>query len=254
MTVKLTLRFEFRQNDFQQKEADNQLPFSKTMTSYQQNYKKVPWTFSPDGCIRDGDNLMIRNKKTEGWLVMDIDDKLKQVEEAYMVTTTKQHTGPVTRSVFVIKKAEKMDMFGSDNIIRYGQKVILEANPYIFRKPLYLSSTPHGPQTYSPVSRQQEVSMHSKSTYLNQWIIDYSDPNYRLEKQGEPVTSSSPFHLRHCQTLHYLSSDNVRYAQNYGGECEVSEVYPALLYKVTPKSLSQLPRLLFYIQDTEPCP
>ena len=51
---------------------------------------------------------------------MDIDDKLKQVEEAYMVTTTKDETGPVTRSVFVIKKAEKFDMFGSDNVVRYG--------------------------------------------------------------------------------------------------------------------------------------
>ena len=63
---------------------------------------------------------MLSNKKTEGWLVMDIDDKIKQVNEAYMVTTTKENPGPVTRSVFVIKKAEKMDIFGSDNIIRFG--------------------------------------------------------------------------------------------------------------------------------------
>ena len=63
---------------------------------------------------------MLRNKMTEGTLVMDIDDKLKQVEEAYMVTTTNNETGPVTRSVFVIKKAEKFDMFGSDNVVRYG--------------------------------------------------------------------------------------------------------------------------------------
>ena len=37
-----------------------------------------------------------------------------------MVTTTKENPGPVTRSIFVIKKAEEFDMFGSDNIIRYG--------------------------------------------------------------------------------------------------------------------------------------
>ena len=62
-----------------------------------------------------------------------------------MATTTKTDPGPVTRSVFVIKKAEKFDIFGSDNIVRYGQKVIIESNPYIFKKPLYLSSNPHGP-------------------------------------------------------------------------------------------------------------
>ena len=61
-----------------------------------------------------------------------------------MVTTTKENPGPVTRSIFVIKKAEAFDMFGSDNIIRYGQKVIIESNPYIFKKPLYLSSNPKG--------------------------------------------------------------------------------------------------------------
>ena len=90
------------------------------MTSYEQNHKKVPWTFSADGVIREGDSLMLRNKATEGWLVMDIDDRLKQVEEAYMVTTTKEAPGPVTRSLFVIKKAEKVDIFGSDNVIRFG--------------------------------------------------------------------------------------------------------------------------------------
>ena len=37
-----------------------------------------------------------------------------------MVTTCKEQVGPVTRSMFVIKKAEKVDMFGSDNIIRFG--------------------------------------------------------------------------------------------------------------------------------------
>jgi hypothetical protein len=109
-----------KQNNYQQKQADSQLPFSKTLTSYEQNNKKVPWTYSSDGCIRDGDSLMLRNKATEGWLVMDIDDRLKQVEEAYMVTTTKQAPGPVTRSLFTIKKAEKFDMFGSDNVIRFG--------------------------------------------------------------------------------------------------------------------------------------
>ena len=64
--------------------------------------------------------------------------------------------------------------------------------------------------------------MHSLQSYVGQWIIDWPDPNYRLEKQGEPVTVASPVLIRHCQTLHYLASDNVRYAKNYGGECEVS--------------------------------
>jgi hypothetical protein len=69
------------------------------------------------------------------------------------VTATPQHPGPVSRSMFVIKKAEEMDIFGKDDIIRYGQKVKIEVNPYLFRKPLWLSSQPLGPAIYSPVSR-----------------------------------------------------------------------------------------------------
>lgn len=84
---------------------------------------------------------------------MDTNDRIAQASEAYMVTTTKENPGPIARSVFSIKKAEKFDMFGSDDIIRFGQKVIIESNPYGFKKPLYLSSTPKGPQTYSPVTR-----------------------------------------------------------------------------------------------------
>jgi hypothetical protein len=64
--------------------------------------------------------VLITNKKTNGYLVMDIGDKASGLEESYMVTTTAQAPGPITRSVFVIKKEEDRDVFGNDNIIRYG--------------------------------------------------------------------------------------------------------------------------------------
>lgn len=73
-------------------------------------------------------------------MVADIGVKTMSLEESYQLTTTQQHPGPVTRSIFVIKKAEEMDIFGKDDIIRYGQKVKIEVNPYLFRKPLWLSS------------------------------------------------------------------------------------------------------------------
>ena len=51
---------------------------------------------------------------------MDIGDKASGLDEAYMVTTTAQEPGPITRSVFVIKKEEASDVYGNDNIIRFG--------------------------------------------------------------------------------------------------------------------------------------
>lgn len=45
-------------------------------------------------------------------------------------------------------------MFGSDNIVRYGQKIKIEANQYIYRKTLFVSSTPLSALAYSPESRK----------------------------------------------------------------------------------------------------
>ena len=144
---------------------------------------------------------MLKNKKTDGWLVFNTADRVQgTVDECYMLTTTTDAPGPVKRSVFQIVRAEKMDMFGSDDVVRYGQKVKLMANPYAFKKDLFVSSFPKSQSCYSPVTRYQEASMHIKDDYLGVWIIDSLDPNDRLEMQGEPVRAADPILLRHCQT------------------------------------------------------
>jgi hypothetical protein len=64
----------------------------------------VPWTYAADGNLRWGDNIMIQNACTKGWLVTDIGDKVPNVMEAYSITSTGdgQNPGPMTRSVFNI--------------------------------------------------------------------------------------------------------------------------------------------------------
>jgi hypothetical protein len=42
----------------------------------------------------------------------------------------------MTRSVFKLVRVEESDLFGSDDYFRYGQKVRIEANQYLFRKKL----------------------------------------------------------------------------------------------------------------------
>jgi len=76
-------------------------------------------------------------------LVMDIGDKVTNVEEGYTITSTSagQNPGPMTRSVFKLVKAEGDDgMFISDQFVRYGQKIRVEANSFLFKKALSLSS------------------------------------------------------------------------------------------------------------------
>ena len=133
--------------------------------------------------MHDGYSVLITNKKTQGYLVVDLGTRTLGIEEAFMPTVTTTHPGPVTRSIFVIKKVEKEDAFGNDDIIRYGQKVKIEVNPHLYRKPLWLSSCPLGPNMYSPVTRTQEACLTTKDVvYNNTWVIDSVDPNFRFEK------------------------------------------------------------------------
>lgn len=71
---------------------------------------------------------------------MDIGDRVQNVEEGYSVTTTNegQNPGPMTRSIYNLVRVDQTDMFGSDEYIRYGQKVRINANQYLFRKKLSL--------------------------------------------------------------------------------------------------------------------
>lgn len=181
----------------------------------------MPWTFSQDGLLREGNSIMLKNKKTEGFLVFNLGDKQPGLAESYMVTTTKVNPGPVARSIFVLRKADVHDPFGKDDIIRYGQKVKFESSVYACNKSLKLSSTIKGASLYSPVTRNQEVSMNSQDSFNATWIIEAVDPNCRLEMEGEPIKVGDNFLVKHCQTLTFLASDCNAYKNDFGSECEV---------------------------------
>ncbi len=83
---------------------------------------------------------MFLNKKTNGFLVMDIGDRTKSVEESYVATTNPSYTEPCARSIIHFHKCPDPDMFEKGNVIHFGQKVKVSANPYLFRRELWLSS------------------------------------------------------------------------------------------------------------------
>jgi hypothetical protein len=119
-----------QQSNYNAKKTGEKLPFAQTLGKYVKSYKQVPWTHSADGLLKWGSQVMIQNAQTEGWMVMDIGDRVPNVEEAYQVTSTSrgQNPGPMTRSVFKLVRVEDQDIFGSDDYFRYGQKVRIEAN------------------------------------------------------------------------------------------------------------------------------
>lgn len=99
---------------------------------------------------------MVQNVQTQGWLVTDIGDRSPNVPESYNVTSTGegQNPGPMTRSMFQLRRVDKMDIFGADEFVRFGQKVRIVSNDYLFRKNLNLSSFKQTPAICSPCSNK----------------------------------------------------------------------------------------------------
>lgn len=165
---------------------------------------------------------MLRSKKVGGCLAADLGVRQNNIDESYRLNTSKATQGPVTRNVFQVMRVEKADIFGSDNVIRFGQKVKIQASEHLYKKCLMVGSTPYSMNIFSSVSRLQEASLHACDSYNTQWVIDSFDPNDRFERQGEPVKAGEPILLRHCHTQQYLASDCVVEKNDFGQEYEVS--------------------------------
>ena len=122
-----------------QDKEENKLAVNKTQQKLAKSLKKVPHSYSDDGMLRFGDKVMCLNKKTEGYLVFDMGDKIVTHDEAYANTSSKKANTASARNIFVLTKAEDDDDY-EDDIIRFGSKIRIQANRFMTGKNLFLHS------------------------------------------------------------------------------------------------------------------
>lgn len=98
---------------------------------------------------------MLKNCKTNGWLVCDMSDRIQSHEEAYAVTTTTKAVGACARSIVHIVRSNAKTQGGpaNDDMVRYGQEIRLQSNDFICNKPLFLASQPVSPLAFARFSR-----------------------------------------------------------------------------------------------------
>lgn len=141
---------------------------------------------------------MLNNLKTNGSLASNIYEKFECEIERYSVTTA-MNLKSCTRSIFIFEKLG--DDTSRDNVIRYGQKFKIIANPRLIKnKKLYLQSCYVNEQRFSKISRLQEVSLCPKDNCENTWMIEYKDPKLRFEMNGEPIKLTDKILIKHCFT------------------------------------------------------
>lgn len=196
--------------DYLKKKDSEKLSISLTEQKLAKSLARAPHSFSEDGKLHFGFSVMLFNAKTNGNLSIDVGDKIPSLEEAYAVTVNSKGLGPLSRSTFIICRMDDKET-APDDLVHYGQKIRIQANPNIFHKPLYMKSCPISPQAYARFSRFQEVSMYTKATFDTVWSIEHADPNERYKTIGMPVEVNEPVIVLHCGTAHYLSSDLIEY-------------------------------------------
>ena len=167
--------------------------------------------------LRFGDNFILMCKKTNGFLVFDLGDKITSVDEAYACTTTTKDLGPCGRNVMSVQKVEQE----GDAVVRYGEPVRFVTNPYVFNKPLYLHSTQCTPTVFARFSRNQEVCLSTRPLYNTVWRI-LPPGGMSSTLIGQPVQACSELAIEHCSTKELLSNDEIMYGNQFGKELEVS--------------------------------
>lgn len=55
-----------------------------------------------------------------------------------------------------------------------------------------------------------------KTNYNSVWILEHTDPNYRLESVGQPVRVDDSVLFKHEMTNQWLAADNKTYPNSFG--------------------------------------
>lgn len=147
--------------------------------------------------------------------------------EDTFATTSTWYTEPCTRNTFEIQrwtgKGDKKDaMFDfNDDVVHFGQKVQIRCNSALVPHQPFLKSSPKTPTSFSRYSRNQEVAMSKKGDWSTVWEVQYLDPQFKMEMEGQPVPTNAPVALVHCSTHAHLASDVIKYRNDFGTEYEM---------------------------------
>lgn len=215
---------EIKYKDYLKRREDGKLVVTSKEGKYEKILKRLDLQLFPN--LDNGSDrrylisenfFLLQNLKTQGFLVGDTDDRNSNHKFAISVTTNPKMNFACPRNMFQIEKYDK----SIDNIVRFGDKVLISSHDLLNDEKLYLYSQLISPQSYSRFSRNQEVLLSSEKSYSTCWVIDHVDPTVRYSIEGNPIPIDEPFILKHCATGRLLASDLVDYNNDYGREFEV---------------------------------
>ena len=197
---------------------------------------------SDDGYVRFGDLMRITSAANGAVLSTSLDDRDQRAgEDAFGATAapadSQTASAPCARSSFLLKKyvlkeVTVTDELFEDDVLHYGQKIYVVANPMAESKPLdaegsaeplVLRSLAKSTTSFAKFSRQQEVVFTHQDSYATAWVVLPTNPKHRLAAHGSPVPRGIPVVIQHCSTgqdLHVEAGQPL--FNDFGMEFEVS--------------------------------
>lgn len=88
--------------------------------------------------------------------------------------------------------------------VHFGQKIQIRCSSALVPHQPYLKSSSKTPTSFSRYSRNQEVVMSTKGDWSTVWEVQYLDPQFKMEMEGQPVPTNAPVSLMHCATRGFL--------------------------------------------------
>ena len=179
-----------------------------------------------DGLLRFNVPIMIQNGATDGFLSLDIHDRVEGPHGWRVIPTTVPQKKPVLRSAFVFVPIPSADdaFFadqGQGDVVHYGQKVAIQTHPGLLEEPMFLMSERKTPDSQSKVSGNQAVYFTEEPGQAGLWSILYGNPEYREEMVGQPVKANSLILIQHTPTNTPLASTKAKLVNDFGPEFEV---------------------------------
>ena len=197
-----------------------------------------------DEFVRFGDVVQIANLAHGAVLAVDVASTDPRPAEASCVVSgafEPKAQAPCARNTFTFEKYHPRSTAVlvptyDDEILRYGQKVKIVANPAAGcvggggvidedenapAAKMRLKSFPVSTTHFARLSRECEVVCSAIDSYECVFEVLTPDPARRLASEGVEVMAGAPVVLLHCQTNRCAAMEGAAFATDFGNELEV---------------------------------
>lgn len=229
---------ESKVDNFRKRSATGNLSLRRLESKIASCNEIVPHTYSPDGLIRFGDNVILQHDNSGSVLACDPFEQVQISNETFLVTTIVENPHPKARNTFKIVRPPRhlQDITDreDDPVLRVGQPFVLACNESllvqqsspILAPTLYLCSTKKNERTATKRTNRQMVFMNTVCDADSVWFVSVPSKGKangveRFLKVGSPVSVETSYLFNHRQTNNYLTCDpKIQFPSEFGIELE----------------------------------